>query len=85
MLNTLKFILFHELNRRNKIKTILRFFSWQIISRISSFSFVIPFVNDSFYIAKRGMTGITGNWYCGLHEFHEMAFVLHFYEKMIHL
>ena len=27
------------------------------------------------------MTGITGNWYCGLHEFHEMAFVLHFLRK----
>jgi hypothetical protein len=23
------------------------------------------------------MTGATGNWYCGLHEVHEMAFVLH--------
>jgi FkbM family methyltransferase len=23
------------------------------------------------------MTGATGNWYCGLHEFEEMAFVLH--------
>ncbi|MCX7177138.1 MAG: FkbM family methyltransferase [Proteobacteria bacterium] len=24
------------------------------------------------------MTGATGNWYCGLHEMREMAFVLHF-------
>lgn len=27
--------------------------------------------------ATRGMTGATGNWYCGLHEVNEMAFVLH--------
>lgn len=27
---------------------------------------------------RRGMTGATGNVYCGLHEFTEMAFLLHF-------
>lgn len=28
-------------------------------------------------MAWRGLTGITGNIYCGLHEFEDMAFVLH--------
>jgi FkbM family methyltransferase len=27
--------------------------------------------------ASRGMTGATGNFYCGLHEYRDMAFVLH--------
>src|SRR5690606_29639488 len=29
-------------------------------------------------IIKKGMTGATGNLYCGLHEFKDMAFLLHF-------
>ena len=32
----------------------------------------------------RGMTGATGNWYCGLHEVHEMAFVLHLLQSGEH-
>lgn len=37
----------------------------------------MPFVGDSRLLMRRGMTGATGNWYCGLHEVHDMAFVLH--------
>lgn len=36
-----------------------------------------PFVEDSKLFATRGLTGATGNWYCGLHEVDDMAFVLH--------
>jgi len=37
----------------------------------------IPFVANSRLLVARGMTGATGNIYCGLHEFEEMGFVLH--------
>jgi len=37
----------------------------------------LPYVDDTWLFAARGMTGATGNWYCGLHEVAEMAFVLH--------
>lgn len=37
----------------------------------------VPFVNDTVLIMERGMSGATGNWYCGLHEVADMAFVLH--------
>lgn len=36
-----------------------------------------PFVDSTRLFARRGMTGATGNWYCGLHEFEDMSFVLH--------
>jgi FkbM family methyltransferase len=32
-------------------------------------------------IVSPGMTGATGNLYCGLHEFHDMGFMLHFLRR----
>lgn len=37
----------------------------------------MPFVDSMRLLVQRGMTGATGNIYCGLHEFEDMAFVLH--------
>jgi len=37
----------------------------------------LPFVGGSVLLAIRGMTGASGNWYCGLAEFEDMALVLH--------
>ena len=46
-------------------------------SRLIRASVALPFVDDTFLFAQRGMTGATGNWYCGLDEASEMGFVLH--------
>lgn len=37
----------------------------------------MPWVAGSKLVVRIGMTGATGNIYCGLHEFEDMAFVLH--------
>ncbi len=37
----------------------------------------MPFVCDSRLMVKKGVTGATGNLYCGLHDFDSMAFLLH--------
>lgn len=34
-------------------------------------------IGDAKLICRHGMTGATGNIYCGLHEFADMAFVMH--------
>jgi len=34
-------------------------------------------VNESKLLMRKGMTGATGNWYCGLDEVDDMGFVLH--------
>ncbi|MFT5725080.1 MAG: FkbM family methyltransferase [Bacteroidia bacterium] len=52
---------------------------WQILSSLKpSKKFVYGFTSLTNFYAKKGMTGITGNIYCGLHEFEDMSFLLHF-------
>ncbi len=55
-----------------------RFFVWQVGSRVLRRPICMPFVNESVLVTESGMTGATGNIYVGLHEFADMAFLLHF-------
>ncbi|HEY2036385.1 MAG TPA: FkbM family methyltransferase [Steroidobacteraceae bacterium] len=74
---TLRFIARHPLNRRAPLKALGRFAAWQVATRLQPGAFVLPYVGDTRLLVARGMTGATGNVYCGLHEFEDMAFVLH--------
>jgi FkbM family methyltransferase len=78
LLNTYRFIANHPLTRDRKIAAFARWARWQIGSRVLGWPVAVPFVNNTRLLAKPGMTGATGNIYCGLHEFEDMAFVLHF-------
>lgn len=64
------------MNRRNPMSGIYRFVHWQFISRLVK-SYEHSWLSGIKLIVSRGMTGATGNIYCGLHEFVEMAFFLH--------
>lgn len=77
LLNTIKFIINHPLNKEDKLKAILRFIKWQIGSRLVPGEIVYEWVNGSKFLVKAGETGLTGNIYTGLHEFSDMAFLLH--------
>lgn len=55
----------------------LGYLRWQLRSRVLSGPFVHEWVGGARFLVARGETGLTGNVYCGLHEFPEMAFVLH--------
>ncbi len=77
LFSLLKFIVNHPLNRADRIHALGRFARWQIASRLMNVTMAFPFVEQTRLFAKRGMTGATGNWYCGLHEPQDMAFVLH--------
>ncbi len=81
MLNTLTFIANHPLTKNHKTGAYLRWLKWQFASRLSSSPIVVPFVNDALLEVTSGMTGATGNIYCGLHEFEDMGFVLHYMRK----
>src|SRR6478736_3899938 len=74
----LKHVTGHPLNENQKASAVLRFLSWQLRSRISSKPYLHSFIGDTKLIVKKGMTGATGNIYNGLHEFHDMAFLLHY-------
>jgi len=78
VINTLRFILNHPLNESDKFAAIVRWLRWQIESRLFPGPITVPFVGEARLLVESGMTGATGNIYCGLHEFTDMAFLLHF-------
>ena len=78
LISTIKFIYSHPLNRKNKIKSIIRFFKWQINTTLIQYPIIYSFTEKTKLIVKKGMTGATGNLYCGLHEYKDMLFLLHF-------
>jgi len=78
LVSTLSFIWNHPLNRNGKLRAVGRFLRWQVSSRLMPYTISLPYVNDTSLFTRKGMTGATGNWYCGLHEYRDMGFVLHY-------
>lgn len=78
LLNTLRFIITHPLAQRNRVAALSRFIKWQINIRLNPHPVLYPFVGETKLLAWQGLTGATGNIYTGLHEFEDMAFLLHF-------
>jgi FkbM family methyltransferase len=77
IINTLNFITRHPLNEHRKLKSVRRWLTWQIGSRLVPGPVAVNFVNDTVLLIAPSMTGATGNIYTGLHEFNDMSFVLH--------
>jgi hypothetical protein len=75
---TLEFITRHPLTRERPLSALARFACWQAGSRIKD-EVTFEWIEGAKLIAKNGMTGATGKIYCGLHEFSDIAFLLHFY------
>lgn len=75
-IETLKFIVSHPLNRDMPLSALGRFAAWQIVSRLRT-EIEFEWIEGARLIVSRGMTGATGNIYCGLHEFVEMSFLIH--------
>ena len=71
------FVWFHPLNHNNRLASIWRVMSFQIASRIIKAPIILPFVNGTQLITCHGMSGATGDWYCGLREYEDMSFLLH--------
>lgn len=77
----LSFIFNHPLARKHKIKAFSKFLFWQLKCRISNKLYKINFIDGVAFYVTRGLNGITGNIYVGLHEFEDMGFLLHFLRK----
>jgi FkbM family methyltransferase len=76
---TFGFILGHPLAKKHLFKAFFQFLYWQIQSSLQPSKFVVkPFVGGTKFYARKGLAGVTGNIYTGLHEFNDMAFLLHF-------
>ena len=75
--DTLRFIVDHPLNRGRPLPALWRFASWQVRSRLARGPVVHQWVDGAKFYVRRGETGLTGNIYCGLHEYADMSFILH--------
>ncbi len=77
LMNLHRFFSTHPLTRENPLAAWGRFAAWQIESRARR-EVVVPWIGGLKLALSRGMSGATGNIYAGLHEFPDMAFLLHF-------
>ncbi|HMO75696.1 MAG TPA: FkbM family methyltransferase [Sphingopyxis sp.] len=73
----LRYAMAHPIGRRQRLRTLGRIASWQLRSRFHSEPIVCDWIGGARLLARHGMTGATGNLYFGLHEFADMAFILH--------
>jgi FkbM family methyltransferase len=80
-IKTVYFIVTHPLSRGRRIKNLARYIGWQIGARLVPGPVAARFVNGAELLVCPGLTGATGNIYVGLHEFEDMAFVMHFLRK----
>lgn len=78
LLKVISRILNHPLNKKNKVAAIFRFIKWQINVRINPYPIIYNYTENSKLIIGKSMTGATGDYYCGLLEFPDMSFLLHF-------
>ena len=77
-IKTIFYILRHPFNRRRRLRALMQFVKWQINTLLNPYPIVFPFTENTKLLISKGMTGATGNYYCGLHEFEDMGFLLHF-------
>ena len=78
LFRALKFIFIHPFNSDNKINAIINFFKWQLSCLLNPYPIIYNFTENSKLIITKGLAGATGNLYCGLMEYNEMGFLLHF-------
>lgn len=74
-----KFISTHPIGSKSQLLVWQRWLRWQLSSRLIQAPIVMPWLDEACLIVEKGMTGATGNIYCGLHEFANMALLLHYF------
>ena len=74
---TIRFLSQHPLLRSRPWVGFGRFLWWQGISRLRPGRHRYDWIGASKLWLQRGWGGLTGNYYAGLHEFEDMAFLLH--------
>ncbi len=77
-IEALRYILNLPLANKNKIKTLTRYFYWGIRNKISSNNMIYGFIGNTKINIQKGISTSELQYYCGLSEFNDMGFVLHF-------
>ncbi|WP_207426487.1 FkbM family methyltransferase [Pedobacter sp. SYSU D00535] len=78
LIKVLRTINSHPMNRKAPAVATFRFLKWQLSCMLNPYPVIYPFTDKAKLVLKKGMAGATGNLYCGLDEYHDMAFLLHF-------
>lgn len=79
MRNALSHIWRHPLNAKAPISGLVRFARWQIATRLlPETSIAVPFTDRARLLVSRSMYGATQNVYCGLNDFEDMSFLVHY-------
>lgn len=77
-LRFIKYIFNHPYNAENRWKGLIKYLQWQLISRLSEYPIIYQYTDNSKLLLRRGLSGADGNFYCGLMEYDDMGFLLHF-------
>ncbi len=77
LLSTLRFLWEHPINRSHRLDALSRYVRWQVGGRLMQGQLAYDWILGLKFLLRPGETGLTGNVYCGLHEFSSMAYVLH--------
>jgi FkbM family methyltransferase len=80
-LSTLNSLLTHPLASKHKCKTLTRFFKWGITNKLFCKSFDYQFIGNTIIKIKKSYSTAELQYYCGLSEFNDMGFLLHFLQK----
>ena len=77
----LKHVIKHPLNQNNKSSALIRFAKWQMNNLLNPQPTIHSFTSKSKLIIAKGMAGATQNLYCGLQDYEDMFFLLHFLRR----
>lgn len=82
MKQIIAFLLSHPIGSKKPLTALFRFVYWQFAYRFLRKEKLVFYVTEkSKMVLRPGLTGASGNYYCGLLEFNDMAFCLHFLRK----
>lgn len=76
MATVLTYLRNHPISGRHPWRALMRAAAWQARSRVQSTA-RYPWIAGATLVMSRGMTGATGAVYYGLHEFPDMALLIH--------
>lgn len=78
LFHVLRIIRHHELASRDVGDALRRFVALQVAARIIGQKILCPYAGEARLFCRAGMTGANANYYLGLMEFRDMAFLLHY-------
>ncbi|MDX2195945.1 MAG: FkbM family methyltransferase [Cytophagales bacterium] len=78
LIDTIKYIYNHPFNKKKRLQALTRFIYWQINNILNPYPIIYSYTEHTKLIIAKGMTGATANLYCGLADYEDMAFLLHF-------